>query len=162
MSRPPLVSLETYPNLDRRPKARGEGRYMAYWISRGKPSEAERSLTSFDRRYFDRNRRGRRVLYRPAREGRSARDIGTQTSGILAAEVVDLACAQATDAQPRVLHRLIRLPERPHHPVGHRPQTDQVLLQTFGKPCLLVHPTRSLYTYDRPKWKSVTISALLL
>ena len=86
---------------------------MAYWISRGKPSEAERSLTSFNRRYFDRNRRGRRVLYRPAREGRSARDIGTQTSGILAAEVVDLDCAQATDAQPRVLHRLIRLRERP-------------------------------------------------
>ena len=36
---------------------------MAYWISRGKPSEAERSLTSFERRYFNRNRRGRRVLY---------------------------------------------------------------------------------------------------
>jgi hypothetical protein len=27
---------------------------MAYWISRGKPSEAQRSLTSFNRRYFDR------------------------------------------------------------------------------------------------------------
>ena len=88
---------------------------MAYWISRGKPSEAERSLTSFNGRYFDRNRRGRRVLYRLAREGRSARDIRTQTSGILAAEVVDLACAQATDAQPRLLHRLIRLRERPQN-----------------------------------------------
>src|SRR5215208_96390 len=39
--------------------------------------------------------------------------LSTQTSRILAAEVVDLACAQATDAQPRVLHRLIRLPEPP-------------------------------------------------
>src|SRR5215211_2438558 len=29
--------------------------------------------------------------------------LSTQTSGILAAEVVDLACAQATDAQPRLL-----------------------------------------------------------
>src|SRR5215204_3046160 len=71
--------------------------------------------------------------------------LSTQTSGILAAEVVDLACAQATDAQPRVLHRLIRLRERPHHPVGHRPQTGPVLLKTFGKPRLLVHRTRSLY-----------------
>src|ERR671911_2930578 len=88
---------------------------MAYWISRGKPSEAERSLTSFNGRYFDRNRRGRRVLYRLAREGRSARDIRTQTSGILAAEVVDLACAQATDAQPRLLHRLIRLRDPPQN-----------------------------------------------
>ena len=136
-------------------------RYMACWISRGKPSEAERSLTSFNRRYFDRNRRGRRVLYRPAREGRSARDIRTQTSGILAAEVVDLACAQATDAQPRVLHRLIRLRERPQHPVGHRPKTGPVLLETFGKPRVLVHPTRSLYVRAAKKWKSVTISALL-
>src|SRR5829696_268202 len=66
--------------------------------------------------------------------------LSTQTSGILAAEVVDLACAQATDAQPRVLHRLIRLRERPHHPVGHRPQTGPVLLETFGKPRVLVHP----------------------
>src|SRR5918993_3126709 len=32
-----------------------------------------------------------------------------------------------------------------HHPVGHRPQTAPVLLETFGKPRLLVHPTRSLY-----------------
>src|SRR5829696_9722523 len=71
--------------------------------------------------------------------------LSTQTSGILAAEVVDLACAQATDAQPRVLHRLIRLRERPHHPVGHRPQTGPVLLETFGEPRVLVHPTRSLY-----------------
>jgi hypothetical protein len=39
--------------------------------------------------------------------------LSTQTSGILAAEVVDLAYAQATDAQPRVLHRLIRLREPP-------------------------------------------------
>src|SRR5215204_4088116 len=71
--------------------------------------------------------------------------LSTQTSGILAAEVVDLACAQATDAQPRVLHRLIRLRERPQHPVGHRPETGPVLLETFGKPRVLVHPTRSLY-----------------
>ena len=138
----------------------GRRRYMAYWMSRGKPSEAERSLTSLNRRCFDRNRRGRRVLYRPAREGRSARDIRTQTSGILAAEVVDLACAQATDAQPRVLHRFIRLRERPHLPVGHRPQTAQVLLQTFGKPSLLVHPSRSLYVrpakMEECDWKSVT------
>ena len=126
-------------------KRAGRRRYMAYWISRGKPSEAERSLTSFNRRYFDRNRRGRRVHYRPARESRSARDIGTQTSGFLAAEVIDLACAQATDAQTRVLHRLIRLRERPHHPVGHRPEPGPVLLETFGKPPVLVHPTRFLY-----------------
>src|ERR687896_2569817 len=47
-----------------------------------------------------------------------------------------------------------------HHPVGHRPQTGSLLLETFGKPRLLVHPTRSLDTYrDRPKWKSVTICA---
>jgi hypothetical protein len=44
---------------------------------------------------------------------------------------------------------LIRLRERPQHPVGHRPKTAPVLLQTFGKPRLLVHPTRSLATCDR-------------
>src|SRR5918994_650666 len=86
--------------------------------------------------------------------------LSTQTSGILAAEVVDLACAQATDAHPRILHRLIRLRERPHLPVGHRPQTAQVLLQTFGKPSLLVHPSRSLYVrpakMEECDWKSVT------
>jgi hypothetical protein len=85
--------------------------------------------------------------------------LSTQTSGILAAEVVDLACAQATDAQPRVLHRLIRLRERPHHPVGHRPQTGPVLLETFGKPRVLSSIRLGLYTYDRPKWKRVTICA---
>jgi hypothetical protein len=40
---------------------------------------------------------------------------------------------------------LIRLRERPQHPVGHRPETGPVLLETFGKPHVLVHPTRSLY-----------------
>ena len=54
-------------------------------------------------------------------------------------KVLDAAGVGATDAQPGVLNGVIGLAERAEHPVGHRPQTGPVLLETFRQPLAVVH-----------------------
>jgi hypothetical protein len=56
-----------------------------------------------------------------------------------AAEVLDVLRAGAAHPQPAVLHRVVRLRQRPEHPVGDRAQVRAVLLEPGREPLVLVH-----------------------
>jgi hypothetical protein len=56
-------------------------------------------------------------------------------------EVLDLAGVGTAHPEPRVLDRVVRLAERPEHPVGHGPQAMAVLLEALGQPFLIGHVT---------------------
>ena len=58
-----------------------------------------------------------------------------------AAEVLDLAGVGAAGPKPGVLDGVVRLAERPEHPVRHGAQPGPMLLETLGQPLLIGHVT---------------------
>jgi hypothetical protein len=58
-------------------------------------------------------------------------------------EVVDLARLRAAEADPRLLHGVFGLAERPEHAVGRRPQLGPVLLESLCQPVVLAHSVTS-------------------
>jgi hypothetical protein len=56
-----------------------------------------------------------------------------------AAEVLDRVGIGAAQAQPRLLHRVVRLGDRPEHAVRDRAQVRPVLLELLGQGLLVVH-----------------------
>jgi hypothetical protein len=64
-----------------------------------------------------------------------ARHDGGQPAG----EVLDRVGIGAAQPQPRLLHRVVGLGDRPEHAVGDRAQVRPVLLELLGQELLVVH-----------------------
>ncbi len=67
------------------------------------------------------------------------------------AEVLDAARVGATEPQPGLLHRVVRLARRAEHAVGDGPEVGAVRLELVRQQFTLVHRSHSLVAYRHSK-----------
>jgi hypothetical protein len=85
-----------------------------------------------------RHRRVRQLVLPPRLSG--AQHVEAHTSddgGQPAAQVLDLARVRAAEAQPRLLHRVLRLAQGAQHPIGHAAQVAPLRLEPLAEPRLV-------------------------
>ena len=55
-------------------------------------------------------------------------------------EVLDAASVGTAEAEPCLLHRVVRLTYGAEHAVGYRPHVGPLLVEPLGQPVPLIHP----------------------
>ena len=102
--------------------------------------------------------------------GRASRRCRASPAAIQHASIICHEIPSSSSSCPKVFRfsrsaRLTGIPaaacargQIPHNGGATTARKRPVLLETFGKPRVVVHPTR-FDTFDRPEWKSVTICA---
>ena len=77
------------------------------------------------------------------------------------AQVLDAARAGAVEAEPGLLHRVVRLAWRSEHPVGYRPQAGAMFLETARKPVAFVHLSHSSVAsghHSKDQWNPADVT----
>src|SRR5690606_7164636 len=113
----------------RRQADRVREKRLVLGVRAGGPAHGGLGAALLERRLPPRRPRAQRVQAHPPHHRRQP-----------GAEVVDPVAAGAAEPQPRLLHGVVGLGERPQHPVRDRLQLRAVLFEPLGQKVALVHP----------------------